>query len=231
MSAATEDCRLCRASRNRFVHSSSQVPLPSPNLSTDWVAKIVKELHGIPLAIEHAGVLIRTSLSPQQFLESYRERYRWLLAEFPDRGILSYDKNRSIVVVFDLLLKDLNKRYPQAGALLIFLAILGTWKIPTTFLNQYQHFLSEIQSADDEESQHLVQALGSPEALQITLSRLANVCLVRRDSLQGHLYKSITLHRAIRDWSLRTSLQGKQAWLLLAARGLVAATLCHDQQT
>ncbi|KAH0367140.1 hypothetical protein KCU65_g4796, partial [Aureobasidium melanogenum] len=197
---------------------------------TDWAAKIAKELHGIPLAIEHAGELIRTSLSPEQFLKSYRESYLWLMTEYPERGILSYDKNRSIIVVFDLLFQHIKNKYPQAGALLIFLAILGTWKISTTFLNQYQHFLSEIQSADDEESQHLVQALGSPEALQITLSCLANVCLVRRDSLQGHLYKSITLHKAIRDWSLRTSLQGKQAWLLQAARGLVTATLSHDNQ-
>ncbi|KAH0425280.1 serine carboxypeptidase, partial [Aureobasidium melanogenum] len=48
---------------------------------TDWAADINKELHGIPLAIEHAGVLIRTSLSPEQFLQSYRARYCQQYAE------------------------------------------------------------------------------------------------------------------------------------------------------
>lgn len=164
--------------------------------------KIAKELHGIPLAIEHAGVLIRTSLSPQQFLKTYRERYLWLLKEFPDKGILSYDKDRSIVAVFDSLLQNTKSKYPEAGALLFFLAILGTWKIPTTFLNQYQRFLSEIRSEDDQESQHLVEALGTPEALQIALSQLANACLVKKDAGRDHPYRSIELHRAVRDWSL-----------------------------
>ncbi|KAG9699739.1 serine carboxypeptidase, partial [Aureobasidium melanogenum] len=197
---------------------------------TDWAAHINKELHGIPLAIEHAGVLIRTYLSPDQFLQSYRARYRWLLTEFPDRGVLAYDKDRSIITVFDLLFKKVKEKYPEAGALLIFVAILGIWKIPTTFLNQYKGLLSDIQSEDDQESQQLVQVLSTPEALQLALSQLANLCLVKRDSVRGHPSKSIMIHRAIRDWSLQTSVTGKQIWLLQAARGLVAATLCYDQQ-
>ncbi|KAH0170241.1 hypothetical protein KCU67_g2721, partial [Aureobasidium melanogenum] len=68
-------------------------------LGTDWAADINKELHGIPLAIEHAGVLIRTSLSPEQFLKSYRARYRWLLTEFPDRGVLTYCQQYAELVV------------------------------------------------------------------------------------------------------------------------------------
>ncbi|KAH0030808.1 hypothetical protein KCU78_g2959, partial [Aureobasidium melanogenum] len=197
----------------------------------NWATQIVKELHGIPLAIEHAGVLIRTFLSPEQFLKSYQERYRWLLEKYPERGILSYDKDRSIITVFDMLFENVKSKYPEAGALLIFLAILGTWKIPTTFLNQYQRFLPEIQSEDDQESQHLVEALSTPEALQFALSHLANACLVKQDSDRDHPYRSNTLHRAIRDWSLRTLLQGKQVWLLQATRGLVAATLNYDEQT
>lgn len=154
-----------------------------------------------------------------------------MLAEFPDRGVLSYDKNHSIIAVFDLLFKNVKSKYPEAAALLVFVAILGTWKIPTTFLNQYQRFLPDIQSEGDQESQYLVQALSTPETLQIALSQLANVCLVKRDSVRDHPYKSIMLHRAIRDWSLRTSLEGKQNWLLQATRGLVAATLNYDEQT
>ncbi|KAI4760339.1 hypothetical protein E4T52_04091 [Aureobasidium sp. EXF-3400] len=130
-----------------------------------------------------------------------------------------------------MLFENVKSKYPEAGALLIFLAILGTWKIPTTFLNQYQRFLPEIQSEDDQESQHLVEALSTPEALQFALSHLANACLVKQDSDRDHPYRSNTLHRAIRDWSLRTLLQGKQVWLLQATRGLVAATLNYDEQT
>ncbi|KAH0346535.1 hypothetical protein KCU81_g3912, partial [Aureobasidium melanogenum] len=198
---------------------------------TDWAAQIVKELHGIPLAIEHAGVLIRTSLSPEQFLESYQERYIWLMTKYPDRGIISYDKDRSIIAVFELLFQDVKSRYPEAGALLVFLAILGTWKIPTTFLNQYQRFLPGIRSEVDHESQHLVEALSTPEALQFALSHLVDACLVKRDPNRDHSRKSIELHRAIRDWSLQTSMRGKQVWLIQATRGLVAATLNYVEQT
>lgn len=147
-----------------------------------------------------------------------------------ERGILSYDKNRSIIAVFDLLFQSAKGKYPEAGALLIFLEILGTWKIPTTFLNQYRSFLSEIQSEDDQESRSLVQALSPSETLQLALSQLAKVCLVKRHCVRGHSYQSIMIHRAIRDWCLRTSMTGKQIWLLQATKGLGAATLIHDQQ-
>src|SRR5271169_5723379 len=86
---------------------------------------IVKDLNGLPLAIEQAGILLGKGIvSFSNFIADYREHYRLLMDNYPRRGLLSYDKERSIMTVFNMLYSFIKKRSPEAAALLTFIAIL-----------------------------------------------------------------------------------------------------------
>ena len=65
---------------------------------------IIKELSGIPLALEQAGALIREGeFSFTQFHSAYKDRYRELMETRPLEGSWKYEKNRGIMTVLDMM--------------------------------------------------------------------------------------------------------------------------------
>ena len=160
----------------------------------------MNELHGPPLAIEQASVLLKTVFSLSDFITAYRAHYRRLMEEAPQRGILSYDRHRSIVTVFDILYCSIKKKSPEAAALLIFIAILGPWRIPMTLLKQFQVNATQFHNPRDEDTKALIRALTDPSILLLALSDLANVCLLKLRHDRTLLCQAFSLHRAI--WGL-----------------------------
>jgi hypothetical protein len=64
---------------------------------------IVRDLNGILLAIEQAGALLKNGCSIFGFRDEYQTHYILLMNKYPTRGLLWYEKERSIITVFDML--------------------------------------------------------------------------------------------------------------------------------
>lgn len=186
---------------------------------------IVKELHGLPLAIEQAGALLKRVFSLSDFIDAYRAHYRRLMDRYPAQGLLSYDKQRSITTVFDMLYISIKERNPEAAALLIFIAILGPWQIPISLISQFQLNETEVQNPPDEDTKALITALNDYTVLRLALNDLADVCLVKlkRDS-------TLSLHGAVCEWCVQTAASGKQNWIIQAAHGLAMRILCPTER-
>jgi hypothetical protein len=128
----------------------------------------VNELHGLPLAIEQASVLLETVFSLSDFITAYRAHYRRLMEVAPQQGLLSYDRNRSIITVFDILHCSIKEKSPEA-ALLIFIAILGPWRIPMTLMKQFQVDATQFHNPTDEDTKVLIKALTDHSILLLAL--------------------------------------------------------------
>ena len=101
---------------------------------------VIKELSGIPLALEQAGALIRYGdFTFASFLDTYRKEYRRLMTDHPGDGLWSSDiKNRTIITVLDMAYHSLQNI--GHASLLIFIGVLGLWQIPLSFIERFQFF-------------------------------------------------------------------------------------------
>ncbi|KAK4995749.1 hypothetical protein LTR66_004489 [Elasticomyces elasticus] len=188
---------------------------------------IVTELHGLPLAIEQAGALLKTDFSLPDFIDAYRVHYRLLMNRYPAypaQGLLSYDKQRSITTVFDMLYISTKRRNPEAAALLTFMAILGPWQIPMSLISQFQLNEIEIQHPTDKDTKALMTALNDHAVLRLALDDLASVFLVKvkRD-------RTLSLHGAVCEWCIHTAALEKQDWIIQVAHGLAIRILCSTE--
>ncbi|RYP72974.1 hypothetical protein DL770_007854 [Monosporascus sp. CRB-9-2] len=181
---------------------------------------IVRELSGIPLAIEQAAALIRYgNFSFKKFLLAYKKKYRALMEEPPDEGSWAYDKDRIILTVLDLAYASLEARSSDA-LLLVFIGIMGSWQIPISVLGRFAFFHhAGTRSVTDEDIAQLESLLHDENFLRLALRRLANFFFIRLKGAQQH--QSIAIHRIFSQWSLEKirSLE-KEDLLIHTAYGL-----------
>lgn len=203
---------------------------PVKRFSNDYLdsrlaTAIVSELHGLPLAIEQAGALLRTVFSLSEFVSAYRTHYRLLMSKYPSEGILSYDKQRSIITVFEMLFQSIKTRNPEAAALLIFTAILGPWQIPVSLMDQFP--LNEITFHDpmDEDTKALTTVLENNTVLRLALGDLASVCLVKLRRNRASSCQTFSLHRAVCEWCVQRAASEKKDWIIQATRTLALSIL------
>jgi hypothetical protein len=198
------------------------------NSSPDFnnATAIVKELNGLPLAIEQAGVLLgKNIVSFSDFIANYREHYRLLMDKYPVRGLLSYDKERSIMTVFDMLYSSIKKRSPEAAALLAFIAVLGPWQIPISLIIQLHFNGNEDYNPVDEDSKALRRALSDRIVLHLAFDCLADVCLVKLKDNRALSCQTFSLHRAICQWCVKVIASEKRDWMIQVAYGLAVSIL------
>ncbi|KAK4031683.1 acyl transferase/acyl hydrolase/lysophospholipase [Parachaetomium inaequale] len=193
----------------------------SPRTKSAAIDDIIKELSGIPLALEQAGALIRHGeFTFASFLDKYRKEYRRLMSDHSDSRRTSPDrKSRAIITVLDMAYRSLENS--DHAALLIFIGVLGSWQIPISFLERFQFFdliPDELSSMpDDLESLNIVH---EPSYLRLALHRLARSCLIRL-KVEGVHIVSFTIHRVLCQWSLdNVTAHSKQAYIMQAAYGL-----------
>jgi hypothetical protein len=202
---------------------------PTNGLDSKIATAIVSELHGLPLAIEQAGVLLKNVFSLSDFLAAYRAHYVRLMERYPPRGLLSYDKQRSIITVFDMLYCSIKEMNPEAAALLIFIAILGPWRIPRSLMDQFQLSTTKFSNPADDDTKSLIRTLIDPIILRLALNDLANVCLLKLKGTCGS-YQAFSLHKAICEWSVQVIASEKQEWIIQAAHGLATAIMCPTER-
>lgn len=178
----------------------------------------MKELSGFPLAIEQAGALIRDGeFMFSDFITSYKTEYRRLMASFPPRGDMMYDKNRLIITIFDMTYSYVEHN-PEHATLLNFIGILGPWKIPLNLIDQFQLLPGGI--SDCTETSRLAKILHHPSFLRLALRRLANLCLIKIEEDNGRI-KAFTMHRLICQWCVeKVAATGKHNYIIQASYGL-----------
>ncbi|KAK4161596.1 hypothetical protein QBC43DRAFT_243126 [Cladorrhinum sp. PSN259] len=185
------------------------------------VNDIIKELSGIPLALEQAGALIRYGeFTFASFLEKYRKEYRRLMTDHPGEWLWSSDqKSRAIVTVLDMAYSSLENI--NHAVLLIFIGVLGSWQIPMSFIERFQFFdpiPDEPRSTSDDLER--LQIVHDPSFLRLALHRLARFCLIRLNVEGGHIV-SFMIHRVLCQWSLEhVTAHNKQEYIMQAACGL-----------
>uniref|UniRef100_A0A8H7N7Y5 PNPLA domain-containing protein n=1 Tax=Bionectria ochroleuca TaxID=29856 RepID=A0A8H7N7Y5_BIOOC len=169
---------------------------------------IIKELSGIPLALEQAGGLISNGeFTFSQFLTSYKTNYKSLMSIRPEKAMWAYEKSRVIITVIDMAIKSLGPDIKYVS-LLTMIAIVG----PGSLMS--------------DEMKGLHNVLQDHGFLRLALRRLASFSLVRIKEENGQL-KSLFLHRIICQWVLETEMiRWKQDCIVFVSYNL-AAQICE----
>ncbi|KAL9094216.1 MAG: hypothetical protein Q9165_003356 [Trypethelium subeluteriae] len=184
-------------------------------------SSIVKTLNGLPLAIEQAGILVRRNIVPlSKFLDDYNAQYRRLMDEYPQRGILAYDKERSMWSVFCMLYNFISRQHPKVASLLNFIAILGPWQIPMSFFEGFKLDRNPGLEHLDDDTEILKTVLNTSLELRLALKILAEFCLLKVKYENDRIMKAFTLHRAISQWCLEAMGPEKRSWIVEAANEL-----------
>jgi hypothetical protein len=145
--------------------------------------------------------------------------------QYPPRGYLSYDKEHPITAVFSMLYYYIRTKKPEATILLTFIAILGPWQIPISFIEEFQFSETQKLGPMDDDTNTLRGILGDRISLRLALDYLADVCLVRVKYDRELSWKSFSLHRAISHWCVEIMAPEKRAWIVQAAYRLAIGIL------
>lgn len=185
----------------------------------------MKDLNGLPLAIEQAGSLLsRQIVSLSTFAEQYRARYLTLMGTPLAKGVFRYEKHRSIVTVFDMLYTQVKMQDPKAAVLLAFCSVLSPWVIPLTFLKSVNVSGNiDIQRSGlvDDETSILTKTLQNDLDLRLAIDTLTDACLLKMQTNPKISESKISVHGAICQWILKTQ-EKTQEWTLCASETLVA---------
>ena len=180
----------------------------------------MKELSGIPLALEQAGALIRDGeFSFSNFYSAYKTEYRRLMENDPQEGTWSYDKNRSILTILDMTYSAIARK-PEHAALLDFIGVLGSWQIPISLIEGFQLTSIDSPSPIEEDLTMLNFFFRNPGFLRLALHRLARLCVIKLKEEGGHI-KSFMIHKVICQWCVDNVVTThKQIYIIQAAYGL-----------
>jgi hypothetical protein len=145
--------------------------------------------------------------------------------QYPPRGYLSYDKERPITAVFSMLYRFIRTEKPEAAILLTFIAILGPWQIPISFIENFHFGETQKNAPIDGDTNALKKTLGDRIAFRLALDYLADVCLVKVKYNSELSLKSFSVHRAISHWCVEVMTSEKKAWIVQAAYRLAIGIL------
>lgn len=148
---------------------------------------------------------------------------------YPPRGYLSYDKERPITAVFSMLYRFIQTEKPEAAILLTFIAILGSWQIPISFIEEFQFSETQKHAPMDNDTNALRGILGDRIPLRLSLDYLADMCLVRVKYDREVSWKSFSVHKAISHWCVEVMTSEKRAWIVQAAYRLAIGILIPTQ--
>ncbi|OTA67172.1 hypothetical protein K449DRAFT_211084 [Hypoxylon sp. EC38] len=182
-------------------HSGRELLLGRAGISnsshnSSHAATIVKELNGLPLALEQAGILLRRKVvNLKNFIEEYHTQSNRLMGHLPNAGEVQYDKTRSMYTILSMLYSFVKQQSPTAAAILRLLAVIGPTQVPICLLLRISQLNSRIPSADPEfQSLHDSSKVGAIFRLHLNL--LEDLCLVKIRPASGKSLESALLHRA-----------------------------------
>ena len=115
--------------------SSPQENSLMSNHVSEVPTRIIRAMGGVPLAIEQARAMIKQGIAVQDFLGHYETQYQKVMAHKPDRSAWDYEKNMSIISIFNMLLMRLDKD-GDAENLLAFASCFGPRPVSVNLMGQ-----------------------------------------------------------------------------------------------
>lgn len=206
--------------------------LPESSLTADPLSEIPKQIvramNGVPLAIEQARAMIKQGIQARDFLGYFETQYQKIMAQKPPKSAWDYEKNMSIISIFNMLLTRLDKD-GDAEKILAFASCFGPRPIAVNLMSQVHQLEGRTvpSCSGRSEVQHtseitLFHHFGlDPLACQLAMGQLESLCVLKlkRDS-EGNTV-SISLHDSISRWRFETLARDmKERWIITAAYAL-----------
>ena len=187
--------------------------------------RIIRAMGGVPLAIEQARAMIKQGIPVQDFLGHYETQYQKVMAHKPARSAWDYEKNMSIISVFNMLLMRLHKD-GDAENLLAFASCFGPRPVSVNLIGQvHQPVGSTVTSHSGVFKERHTSEIAwlhrfghDRLAFQLATGKLEGLCLLklRRDG-DGNIV-TISLHDSISRWRFETLASDlRTRWIIAAA--------------
>ncbi|KAI0848567.1 P-loop containing nucleoside triphosphate hydrolase protein [Daldinia vernicosa] len=204
----------------------ARISVPS-HRSSDAIL-IVRELGGLPLALEQAGILLRRRVvGLDNFITEYHTQYKELMGHLPRAGEVQHDKSRSMYTVLSILYSNVKTESPIAATILRLLAVIGPTQVPISiFLNIFQ-FDSKIPTTDIE-LQSIQNSSKSVATFRLHMTLLEDLCLVKIKPASIDHLESVLLHRAVSQWITKSPSECEPRWVIFVALGL-GNVLCRGE--
>ncbi|KAI1411906.1 P-loop containing nucleoside triphosphate hydrolase protein [Hypoxylon sp. FL1857] len=200
--------------------------MPSSSQNSTRATAIVKELNGLPLALEQAGILLRRKVvNLDNFIEEYHVQYNTLMEHTPKAGEVQHDKTRSMYTILSMLYSFVKHQSRTAAAILRLLAIIGPTQVPISILLGISRFNSPVLNADPE-FRSLQDSSNADSMFRLRLNLLEDMCLIKRRPVSEKSPELVSLHRAICQWVVKAPTERKDEWILFTALGL-GSVLCE----
>ncbi|KAK4031373.1 hypothetical protein C8A01DRAFT_21392, partial [Parachaetomium inaequale] len=196
----------------------------------EHITAIVKELDHLPLPIEYAAALVQLNrFTLENFVAGYQQRYQRVSAQSIPRGLLHYEKSRSLFTLVEMLYSAIQEESPEAAALLTLLAFLGPWRfdLATFQLSDLEKRLPGVTLVSFG-NDHLLAVLTDNFSLDLAVSHLRNTCLVKPVS-NATSPDAVSVHNIICQWVFETTAE-KELWILAAAATVSASVRLSQER-
>ena len=173
--------------------------------------QIVRAINGVPLAIEQARAMIKQGIQVRDFLGYFETHHQRIMAQKPPKSAWDYEKNMSIISIFNMLLARLDKD-GDTEKILAFASCFGPRPIAVNLMSRVHQLegrtvpscsgQSEVQHTSEMTLPHHFGL--DPLACQLAMGQLESLCFLKlkRDS-EGNTV-SISLHDSISRWRFET---------------------------
>ena len=185
-------------------------------------------MSGVPLAIEQARAMIKQGISVPDFLGHYESQYQKVMDFKPERSAWDYEKNMSIISVFNMILAR-NKRDGNNEKLLAFMSCFGPRRVPVDLMGQVRKASeSQLSFGSDWSNAHHTDEMIWVDRLwvdrlefQVVTGQLESLCALKRNRDSEGSIISISLHDSITRWRFETLTNDvRENWILAAAYAL-----------
>lgn len=207
--------------------TSSKAPLISKR-NTEIPGQIVRAMGGVPLAIEQARAVINQGVPLRDLLAHFKTHYQTIMARKPVRSAWDYEKNMSIISIFNMIFRRLGSD-SDAKNVLAFASCFGPRPIPVQVMGQLygpeaiavSSIFGRLDVQHTPEIAWLIRFVHDPLAFQLAIGHLESVCLIQTKQNSEGSVISISLHDSVRRWRFET-LTGdmKEGWIIAACYAL-----------
>ena len=185
-------------------------------------------MSGVPLSIEQARAMIKQGIPVRDFLGHYETQYQKVMSQKPARSAWDYDKNMSIISVFNMLLERIKKEGYDEN-LLAFISCFGPRRVAVNLMGQAREsgnssfsFGPDCSDArQTDEITWLDRLWNDRLAFQVMTGQLESLCVLKRNRDNEGTIVSISLHDSITRWRFETLTKDmREKWIFAAAYAL-----------
>ena len=172
--------------------------------------------------------MIKQGIPVRDFLGHYDTQYQKVMSQKPARSAWDYDKNMSIISVFNMLLERIRKEGYDEN-LLAFISCFGPRRVTVNLMGQAcesgdSSFSSDADWSDARQMDEITwldRLWNDRLAFQVMTGQLENLCVLKRNRDNEGTIVSISLHDSIARWRFETLTNDmREKWIITAAYAL-----------